>query len=162
MKTIIIYSTKYGSVEKAANMLKKKIGGDVALVNVKKEIPPALTPYDNIILGGSIYVGKIQKELSDYILANLQTLLAKNVGLYICAAQEGETLEKELTDSFPPELLQHARIKEAVGYELCLEKLGFFDRMATRFIKGTKASEYRLNETVIGKIASAFSVLKHN
>ena len=56
MKTLIIYSTKHGTAEKAASILKSKLSGEVHLVNIMNNHATALESYDTIILGGSIYV----------------------------------------------------------------------------------------------------------
>ncbi|MFZ5639495.1 MAG: flavodoxin domain-containing protein [Bacillota bacterium] len=90
MRSLIIYATKYGCAEKAATILKSKMNGDVFLVNVMKEKVPGLDQYDNVILGGSIYIGKIQKALIKYIKSNLPSLLQKRVGLFICAGDLSE------------------------------------------------------------------------
>lgn len=42
MRSLIVYATKYGSVEKAADMLKSKMNGEVELVNITKERVPSL------------------------------------------------------------------------------------------------------------------------
>ena len=61
MKTLIVYSSKHGTAEKSANILKSKLTGDVDVVNIMLFAPTNLDKYDNIILGGSIYIGKVQK-----------------------------------------------------------------------------------------------------
>lgn len=41
----------------------QNLQSDVKLVNLMKEKAPALEGYDRVIIGGSIYYGRIQKEL---------------------------------------------------------------------------------------------------
>ncbi len=101
MKTIIIYTTKYGGVKKAAEMLSSKLSGEVLQKNLTKEKAPALKEFDNVILGGSIYIGKIQKALTKYITANLAVLLQKKVGLFILAGEPDPLRTRELENSFP-------------------------------------------------------------
>lgn len=62
MKTIIIYTTKYGCAEKAAYLLRSKLGEGTEAVNLMHAKEPLLDKYDTVILGGSIYFGKIQKK----------------------------------------------------------------------------------------------------
>lgn len=103
MKTVIIYATKYGSAENAAELLKKRLGGRVKLINIVKELVPPLNEYDTVILGGSIYAGNIQTKLGEFMNYNLDILLQKRVGLFLCAAHpDPEVREKELAASFPP------------------------------------------------------------
>lgn len=158
MKSIIIYATKYGSVEKAAQMLKGKMEGQVLLVNVIKEKVPSLDQYDNVILGGSIYIGKIQKQLTGYIKENLPLLLKKKVGLFVCAgAEETEAQSQMLTAAFPPELLNQAVAKAVVGYEFHYEKLNFFDKLIMKMVKGITESCSKLSEENIQNFAKAMS-----
>ena len=92
MKSIIIFSTKYGCAEKTAKMLQSKMKGDVRMVNIVKDKVPALDEFDAVILGGSIYMGRIQKELTAFISGNLPALLKKKVGLFklITKAMKGD------------------------------------------------------------------------
>jgi menaquinone-dependent protoporphyrinogen oxidase len=159
VKSVIIYSTKYGTAEKAANMLKEKLKGEVALINITKEKAPSLKEYDNVILGGSIYVGRIQKQLISFMKDNLEELSKKRVGLFICAAlNEPEKLIKELKDAFPEELTNNAIIKEVFGYEFSFEKMGFMDKMMTKSIVGIKSSVSSLQKETIEKFADAMNL----
>ena len=161
MKTIIIYSTKYGTVEKAAKMLKSKISGDVQLINVQKEQVPSLQPYDNVVLGGSIYIGMIQKELKNYINNNLSTLLQKRVGLFICGASpDASALVKEIETSYPAELFKHAVCKEVFGHEINFPKLKFFDKLVLRMVQGNNNSSSNISEEKITKFAKELVQIK--
>lgn len=158
MKTLIIYATKYGSAEKAAEKLKEKLQGEVTLVNIMKNTVPELEQYDNIILGGSIYMGKVQKQLSNYIKYNLSELLNKRTGLFICAAlNHEEKVMKELRDSFPETLYEKALAKEAFGYEFYFEKMGFIEKKMTSSIMGFKESVSRLKEETIESFANVMN-----
>lgn len=154
MKSIIIYATKYGSVEKTAKMLKTKMKGEVVLVNIMKEDVPSLNLYDNVILGASVYAGRIQKKLTKYITENLPLLLEKRIGLFLCAAQKEPDLRvKQLKDVFPTELYNHAVCKETLGYEIYFEKLNFFEKIIMRVIKGDKESCSEISEANIKNFA---------
>jgi menaquinone-dependent protoporphyrinogen oxidase len=71
MSTLIIYASKHGSAEKCASELSKKLSGKVDLCNLKNGKMPELSQYTKVIIGGSIYVGKVQKEVSEFCLKNL-------------------------------------------------------------------------------------------
>ncbi|MBU7006913.1 flavodoxin domain-containing protein [Phosphitispora fastidiosa] len=153
MKTLIIYTTKYGCTEKAASILKSKMTGEVSVANIAREKAPSLEPFDNVILGGSIYVGKIQKALTKYIDNNLPVLLGKRVGLFICAGQPEPVCSKELEDSFPEELFKHAVVKEVFGHEYRLEKVSFIHKMILRKVAGVTESASALSEEKITSFA---------
>lgn len=139
MKSIVIYTTKYGSTEKAAAFLKTKISGEVHTVNLMKEKVPELNEYDTVVLGGSIYYGRIQKELQQYIQRNLPQLTEKRIGLFISAGHPDPNMrEQEFTQSFPQSLLEHALCKEIFLFEPN-GNLSFKDRMIMRIVKGKKS-----------------------
>ena len=155
MKGIIIYTTKYGSVEKAANILKNKINGDIRLVNLIKEKAPELGSYDLVILGGSVYVGSVQKELKKFASDNLSLLQDKKIGLFICGAQPtDEELQRELKGSFPSELYDKAAAKGVFGYEFDFGKLGFLHKLMIGKIAGVKESQFKLSEEKIETFAA--------
>lgn len=145
MKSIIVYATRYGSAAKAAELIQKELAGDCTTVNIMTEKVPLLDSFDTVILGGSIYIGQVQKELTAFINANLKQLLSKNVGLFLCAGTpKQEDRDKELQGAFPPELLAHAAAKDVLGYAFNFEKMRFFDRLIMKKIKGdaVSTSEY--------------------
>lgn len=49
-------------MEKCSKELKDKLHGEVVTVDIKKDSVPDIGLFDNIIIGGSVYAGKIQKE----------------------------------------------------------------------------------------------------
>lgn len=59
MSTLIAYSTKYGCAEKCAKMISDELKDRVDLINLRKENDVDLQKYDKVIIGGSIYIGKI-------------------------------------------------------------------------------------------------------
>lgn len=153
MKSIIIYSTKYGSVKKAAEMLASKMGSEVDLINVMEEKVPSLNEYENVIIGGSIYIGKIQKKLSNYINKNLSVLSTRRVGLFICGGQPEPDRTKQLENVFPSGLYNHAVVKDVFGYEYRIDKLNFLDKLMLKTIAGITESQYNLSEEKIENFA---------
>jgi len=141
MKSIIIYATRYGSAGEIARRIQKELEDDCTLVNIMTDNVPPLDTFDIVILGGSIYIGKVQKPLSSFATANLKQLLSKKVGLYVCAgAQKQEERDKELLDAFPPELFNYAISKAVLGYAFAFEKMRFFDKLIMKKIKGDAVS----------------------
>lgn len=156
MKSIIIYTTKHGYVEITVQVLESKMDGQVTSVNIMKENPPSLEEYDNVILGGSIYMGRIQKKMSDYISKNLPQLMSKRIGLFICAGSpDPKARVKELESAYPAELYNHAVTKEVFGYEINFEKLGFFEKLVMKAVTGDKSNISELCEDNIANFAKA-------
>lgn len=154
MKILIIYATKYGCAQKAVTLLKSRLSENVSSVNIMKDKVPELKDYDTVILGGSIYVGKIQKQMYNYMLKHAEELKTKRLGLFICAGEEDPAIiEKQIKASFPDELLSHAIIKESFGGILSIEKISFIEKHMIRIVKGIKEGYARLSEDSIDKFA---------
>ena len=133
MTTLIVYSTKYGCTEKCAKTLAEKLSGTTEMLNLRVGNVSDLTQYDKVVIGGSIYAGKIQKEVSDFCSHNLNVLKRKRIGLFICGMLQ-EQAEPELHNSYPPELLAHAVAKEFFGGELKFKQLNFVERLAVKMV----------------------------
>jgi menaquinone-dependent protoporphyrinogen oxidase len=141
MKTLILYATKYGATEEVARRLRKQLDGEVTLVNVM--VDPVRSPerYDMVILGGSIYMGKVQKQLTNYIRKNIDILGQKNIGLYICAAHPEENKRIiELQQAFPASLNRKAIAKAVLGYAINFDKMRFIDKFIMRKITGNSTN----------------------
>nr|WP_242847760.1 flavodoxin domain-containing protein [Fervidicella metallireducens] len=84
MKILIAYGTKYGCCEKCAKILSEKLNGTVDLFNLKKDENINLNEYDLVIVGGSIYAGKIRNEVMNFCRSNLDILKhKKQLFLYV-------------------------------------------------------------------------------
>jgi len=153
MNTLIIYATKYGCTEKCAEILSGKLSGKVDLCNLKTKKVPDLSQYDKVIFGGSVYMGKIQKEVSEFCSRNLNVLKDKKVGLFICAMREGDTAETELNTSFPEELLAKATAKESFGGEFILKKMSFMDRLIVKKVSKIDKDTSNILEENINRFA---------
>lgn len=132
MSTLIVYATKYGCTGKCAKTLAERISGSVELRRVTAVKPEDLSQYEKVIIGGSIRIGKIQKEISAFCAANLHQLKEKKIGLFICCMRDGDIAAAELNSAFPAELFRHAQAKEYFGGEFILKKMGFLDRMVVK------------------------------
>lgn len=154
MKAAVCYTTKYGSSEHAAEQLKERMNCDVDLYNIRKTPTIAIASYDVIVLGGSVYMGKVQKELQHFIEKNLDALLEKKIGLFLCAAYHGvAVLEKQYCDSFPQVLRSHANAKGFFGYEVQFEKAGLIDRMIFKKVLKASSSYSALDSEAINHFA---------
>lgn len=125
MKTLIVYSSKYGCTEKCADFLSKELKDKPDIINLKNCKDINLSLYNKVIIGGSIYMGKIQKEVSDFCSKNLEVLKEKQIGLFICGMQEGDSINTEINQNFPKELIEIATVIKHFGGNLILVKWVF-------------------------------------
>lgn len=127
MKTGIFYTTEHGTAEKVAEELKKRIGGEVDLIDLKRE-KRSIDGYDNVIVGSGIYAGKIAKEMKTFLEKYHPEIMEKYHGVYICSREEGENSKKYLAGNFRFDLLQTSFCTAHLGHGINMEKLGFIKR----------------------------------
>ncbi|TWF34828.1 menaquinone-dependent protoporphyrinogen IX oxidase [Chitinophaga polysaccharea] len=96
MKGIIIYKGKYGATQQYATWLSAALS--IPVVAAGKETKDQLEDADYIIMGTSIYIGKLQ--LRDWVKKNQGLLAGKKLFLYLVAGTpvaEKEKLEGYIT-----------------------------------------------------------------
>lgn len=98
-----------------------------------------LDKYDTVVIGGSIYAGKIQKEVREFCIRNLTQLRQKRLGLFVCCADKSRW-EEQLNGVFPDKLVARAAVKGHFGYELDPAKASFLMRFVIKALK--KKVEY--------------------
>ena len=130
MKTLIIYASTYGYTKECVEKLKELINGEVNITNIKTDDVPSIDEFDNIIIGGSIYMGQIHKKLKEYCTINLNQLLNKKIALLLCCGLP-ENFDETIKNCFPNELLETAISKECFGGELRTEKMSLAHKMIT-------------------------------
>ncbi|HML03980.1 MAG TPA: flavodoxin domain-containing protein [Candidatus Bathyarchaeia archaeon] len=107
-KTLIVYASKSGAAEQAAQMildvLKDKYGLEVDLVNLRKDSPnPAL--YENIIIGAGVRAGKVYREALRFLKQDFGT---RKVAFFVSCGGAGDpkNYEKSCT-KYITEVLAH-------------------------------------------------------
>ncbi|MGC9322800.1 MAG: flavodoxin domain-containing protein [Kosmotogaceae bacterium] len=129
MKTAIIYATRSGTAEKCSEKLSEMLAGESAVINIKKVSSPDLSGYDAVIVGSSIRIGKVHKEISEFVQKNLETLKEKRLGVFLCMGAGEENFSEYLSMNFPKEFLDKCKAKGFFGGEFNFERLGFNSKM---------------------------------
>ncbi len=132
MKTLIAYSTTLGCTEQCASKLKEDLGEGVEMIRISRRRRFNLQEYQNIIIGGSIHEGMIQRSVFKFCENNLEVLLQKQVGLFVCC-MDPDANEKELIQrAFPEKLVDHALASGFFGGELNIKKMNLLQKIMTR------------------------------
>lgn len=106
-KILILYASKQGQAEKIAHAIAGHIfslGDQITLINISDvdREKPVLTSFDRLVFGSSIYVGKIDKALAQFINANAGVIspMPRSLFLVLMAAATTDTQrrEKSLTE----------------------------------------------------------------
>lgn len=133
MKTLIVYATKYGCTKDCAKLLKDRLTGEVTITTIS-DCRYNLDQFDAIIIGGSVYMGKIQKSITNFCKKNEAILLQKKVGLFASCYTPTDT-KSYLNTLFPQSLLDHAICAALVGGRMDYEKMNFAYRKLFQSLK---------------------------
>lgn len=155
MKTAIIFTSKHGATEKVANQLSKNIA-NAEVLNLKEHKIINLSQYQNIILGSSIYAGRISNTMQKFIKTNTVELLQKNLALYICCMHEAEA-EKQFNAAFPELLKSHSLSNQCIGGEFNFEKMNFFEKFLVKKISGVSQTTANFKQENINKIVESIN-----
>lgn len=153
MEIGIFYASKYGTTEKAVKRLKENLKGygyPVTIFNINKDRPVLneKKSFDLILVGGSIYMGKIQKEVTNFCEKNEEILLNDTLGLFLCCGGE-EDFESQLSNNFSDDLINHASLKGYFGYAYNLEKMNFLYRKIIKKVAKISSSENAIKNEAI-------------
>jgi menaquinone-dependent protoporphyrinogen oxidase len=138
LKTLILYATKYGAAGEIARRIAEKTDG-AALHDLKKDDVPNLAEYDCVIVGSSVYAGRIRKEAKVFLSHNSEALRSKRFGLFI-SGMDTDNEKDVLAAAYSKELVQSAKTASLLGGIFDPDKAGFFERLIMRIV--TKKSEY--------------------
>lgn len=152
MKTLILFATKHGCTKTAAETLAQHLE-QVDVVNIAEQSPD-LAGYDSVIIGSSIYVGQINKTLTQFMAQNAASLLQKRVGLFVCCGQAEKAIQ-QLEAAFPQELVQVAVAKGYFGYDFT--RLSFGEKLICKAI-GAPIGQSELRKTEVESFAQTFGL----
>ena len=96
MKTLVVYRTRYGAAAECAAKIKEHLQGQTDIIDLKTKKKIDLDPYDTVVIGGSIYAGRIQHSLLRFCDKQKKRLAKKRIALYICCLYENEKAAQEL------------------------------------------------------------------
>lgn len=158
MKTLILYMSKHGCTEKAANTLKENlISHEVSILNLRKEKAPSLNDFEVIIIGSSIHAGQNQKKIKKFCEQNMDILLTKKLGLYLSCMEKGDKAAEQLTNAYPEALTKHAISVEIFGGEFNFDQMNFIEKAIIKKIAKTDKNVSTLDEEKIKNFAKKFA-----
>lgn len=153
MKSLIIYATQHGCTEKCALALKEQLIGETELCRIGKAKVPNLEQFDQIIIGGSIHMGKIQSKLQRLMADTGLLLMNKRLGLYLCCMYEGQVAIDQFNNAFPEALRQLAKSKGIFGGEFNFERMNLLERFITSRVAHVTSSQSKIIFAEIEKFA---------
>ncbi len=142
MKTLVLYASTYGLVEEMAIKLGDQIEGEVDCINLMENESLDLAQYDKVVIGGSIYMGQIQKKMKQFCIKNTLELTEHSLYLFLCCGIATQ-LETYLENAFPKTLLDHSSARISFGGALDLGKMKFVHRALTKMMLKNSEKEGR-------------------
>ncbi len=133
MKTLIVHSGKHGCTAKCATKIGELLNHDYSIIPVEQCSDRALISYDSIIIGSSIYMGKIDKKCLAFCLSNLEEITRKKLGLFICGMNQHQA-ENIVDSCFPASLTQATRLKGFFGGEVDFNKLNVINGLMVKAV----------------------------
>jgi menaquinone-dependent protoporphyrinogen oxidase len=140
MGTLLVFGSKYGSTKKCAEFLREKLNGNVEVVDIKMNQSLDLNLYDKIVIGTSVYMGKIQKEISEFCKSNIEVIKTKKVAVFLCCMNEKD-FEKQINENFSKEMLDAMIVKGYFGGEFNFTKMNFIEKNIIKMVAKTVSNE---------------------
>lgn len=130
MRSLVVYASEHGTTEKAVRILCLYLSGEVDVWCLKKGGPyPNIEPYDLVIIGGSIYAGLIQRQVTRFIEIHRKALRNKKVGLFLCCILEGSHANLQFERAFPSYLRNQSIANGLFGGELIYSQLSMLKQL---------------------------------
>ncbi len=125
MRTLIAYGSRYGYTGECAEIIAELLKDEevIIITHLDKHSYPTLEDYDRIIIGGAVYMGRLNRKVRRFIEENRALLLTKEIGLFLSCLSEDEEAKMMVKKAFPRELLEHAKALALVGGCIVPEKL---------------------------------------
>jgi len=155
MKTIVLYATKHGAAAEIAARIATELD-DAGTFDLKQEGIPALSDFDCVIVGSSIYAGAFRKEAKSFLAENADVLCEKKLGLFISGM--GEDGAEAFKANVPDEVLKTAKVADVLGGVFDPAKAGFFERFIMRIVTKKSGFVSTISDDKINEFASAMKV----
>ncbi len=139
MKTLIAYATKYGGTKACAERIAQRLDGQADLLELTPQsgAKTDLSPYGAVVVGCSVYMGRPRKEAMAFCERNMDSLLTKKVGLFLCCIQDlDKTVAQQFTLAFPKRLRDSAAVLGALGGVVNYKKLKGLDGFIMKLVAG--------------------------
>lgn len=130
-KTLFVYATRHGFTQSCVDWMIQHCKGEcnsVNLTNSRAIQPEVLEVYENILVGGSIHVGDIQKQVKRFVSDHRQILEQRKVGLFLSCMDEGEVAQADFKKAFPEWIRNHASAVAFTGAAFYFDRMNLLER----------------------------------
>ena len=151
MKTAIVYKSRHGTTEKIAQLIAAKLSDHhITIIDLRISPWESIVEFDRIIIGGSIHMGKIQEAVRIFCDDNMDVLLKRELGLFMCGLNE-EKLKEEFDLSFPRALRKHSKANGIFGGEFLFERMNILEKLIVKKLAHVHESISKIDYPAIDK-----------
>ena len=115
-KALIVYGTRYGATESTSEEIAKVLQGEgleVKVVNAKKEKVKDISPYDLIVVGSGMQMGKWTGEPENFLNQFQKELANMKVAIFVSSAAQALIEYEEKTEEIENNRKQYLEEKAA-------------------------------------------------
>jgi len=160
MRVLIAFGSRYGTTASCARALAGMIRSPSVILDLARSRAADLKLFDVVIIGGSIYGGKLLRHVTAFCERHQDALLGKRIGVFICCLYQGDHARLQLRDAFPPWLLERSFAHALAGGELFYSRLNLLDRLLVRGLSRGRRDVMRLNPEALQALADAVNALE--
>ena len=135
MKILIVYSSVWGVSKQCAQMLADMLCDKHEVSVFSIENAPSPAGFDVAVVGGSVRMGRLNRQLRSYLKNNAEALSGMNTALFMCCGLS-ENFDDYVALQFPTSVIPSLGI-HYFGGELKPEKLKGFDRIAVKMMRSS-------------------------
>ena len=144
MRILLVYASKHGTAETCAERLEQELcgGNSIVRVNLEREADISeLDAFDAVVVGSSVYFGKIRPAAKNFLTEHADTLQKKPLGLFLVCGLTNE-YEYYRDKLLPKDLREHAFFTVYFGGSLSTQGLSFPERW---LVKSMRAAIFEEN-----------------
>jgi menaquinone-dependent protoporphyrinogen oxidase len=155
VSVLIVFRSKYGTTAACARELAAGIGGDIEVADLARARVPPLGGFDTVLIGASIYGGKVHRSVTAFCEREQELLRQRRVGLFLCCLYRGERAAAQLRAAFPEWLAAHAFTRELFGGALHVDRLTLGDRILVQALQSPLSDVQLIDHRAIARMAEA-------
>jgi menaquinone-dependent protoporphyrinogen oxidase len=159
VSVLIVYRSKYGCTERCCRELARQIGAESVIVDLASRRVPDVRDFGAVLIGGSIYGGKVQRQVASFCDRRETDLRNVPVALFICCLYEGEHARAQLKAAFPDWLTAHAFATAVFGGELRYQGLTLLDKVLVRSVSPVSKDVSHLRPEAVRAMADTVNAL---
>ena len=133
MKILIVYSSVWGVSKQCAQMLADMLCDKHEVSVFSIENAPSPAGFDVAVVGGSVRMGRLNRQLRSYLKNNAEALSGMNTALFMCCGLS-ENFDDYVALQFPTSVIPSLGI-HYFGGELKPEKLHGMDKLFVKIAR---------------------------